>query len=69
VDTEAVGTPEGLLAYVITSPAGTRTGLVLNLGRERAELPFTGELLVHSAEDGDLDSGLAPESAAWLALD
>jgi alpha-glucosidase len=69
VDTEAVDTPEGLLAYVVTSPAGTRTGLVLNLGTERAELPFTGELLVHSAEGGDLDSGLSPESAAWLALD
>ena len=66
---EQVSTPEGLLAYVVTSPAGLRTGIVFNAGTEAASLPFTGELLVHSRPDGDLGSGLAAESAAWLALD
>jgi alpha-glucosidase len=66
---EQVSTPEGLLAYVVTSPAGVRTGVVLNAGNATVPLPFSGELLVHSAPDGNLGSGLAPDSAVWLALD
>ena len=70
---EEVRTASGVLAYVVTSPAGVRTGIVLNAGSEPAELPLTGTLLVHSAPEGeadvDLASGLAPDSAVWLALD
>jgi alpha-glucosidase len=66
---EEVRTPPGVLAYVVTSPSGARTGLVLNAGTETVAPPLAGTLLVHSAPHGDLESGLAPDSAAWLALD
>ncbi|MCA1783205.1 MAG: glycoside hydrolase family 13 protein [Intrasporangiaceae bacterium] len=66
---EQVRTPEGLLAYIVTSPAGERTGIVLNAGTEAAALPLSGDLLVHSVPDADLEPGLAPDSAVWLALD
>lgn len=69
---EEVGTPTGVLAYIVTSAAGERTGIVLNAGPEPAELPLAGTLLVHSAPEGDADadlaSGLAPNAAVWLAL-
>lgn len=61
--------PDGVLAYVVTSPSGLRTGLVLNAGDTVAEVPFAGELLIHSAGDADAAGGLAPDAAAWLALD
>jgi alpha-glucosidase len=72
-----VEAPEGVLAYIVTSPSGMRTGLVLNESPEPVDLPLAGELLVHSAADGetsadvsgDLSAGLAGDSAAWLALD
>lgn len=59
----------GVLAYVVTSPSGARTGLVLNAGAHTAPVPFGGEVLVHSAGELDLTAGLAPNTAAWIALD
>jgi alpha-glucosidase len=68
-----VETPEGVLAYVVTSRSGTRTGLVLNESGEPAKVPFEGRLLVHSAPEIDPATGradvLPADTAAWLALD
>ena len=45
-------------------------GRFLQFPKDRLEvLGLAGTLLVHSAPHGDLESGLAPDSAAWLALD
>ena len=65
--------PEGVLAYVVTSPSGARTGLVLNESPESVSVPFGGRLLVHSAPGTGPSlrpAELRPaDSAAWFALD
>lgn len=66
---EQVQAPEGVLAYVVTGRRGERTALVLNAGTQTAQLPLRGELLVHSAPDGDVADGIAADTALWLALD
>ena len=74
---EQIPSAPGVLAYAVTGSTGSRTGLVINLGDAPAPVPFAGELLIHSVADGDLDTTpdtmldmmIAPNAAAWVALD